>query len=115
MTSEPDPTLSRFIALLKELGGARLASGEHPNKELVEDVQRLIGELKGMFPQWEPIETAPRDGTRVLAYVPEYSDIPIVAAYSLEDQVWMTTHFEWLTWAPTHWMPLPEGPKGEQK
>lgn len=66
---------------------------------------------------WQPIETAPVDGTRVLLFVPPYGA--------------MSGHFDkygtgrrWNAHSainreaqPTHWMPLPEPPalEGEQK
>jgi len=60
--------------------------------------------------EWQPIETAPRDGTRVLI---------------ADEDVWMAVARFWpcnMAWTedaasglklnePTHWMPLPEPPK----
>lgn len=70
---------------------------------------------------WQPIETAPKDGTRVLAYWPDcYGNN---AACQVESwfgpwgkgnakMTWQSA-FEWADGHndPTHWMPLPEPPK----
>jgi hypothetical protein len=52
--------------------------------------------------QWQPIETAPKDGTEVLMYHPE-----------LGCAVWPSTENNGLgtTKDVTHWMPLPEPPE----
>jgi hypothetical protein len=68
---------------------------------------------------WQPIETAPRDGTRILVYDPSESEGgPVLAAY-WSDSVWWQD--AWMVWdcrsdgwqvSPTHWMPLPSPPTG---
>ena len=65
---------------------------------------------------WKDIETAPKDGTRVLVFSGDW----IAIAY------WKSDAQIWCVWdcedyfpsvhlvgddAPTHWMPLPEPPK----
>lgn len=82
--------------------------------------------------QWQPIETAPRDGSRILVKNRDdgydeqtgyrtYSNDIGVAEWSksgcCDDYGWISsfccdfvTRFE-----PTHWMPLPEPPKEEVK
>jgi hypothetical protein len=63
--------------------------------------------------EWQPIETAPKDGTPVLGY----RDVDGVMA-----TVYWTTWGGWSLvapggyaeeddWEPTHWMPLPDPPK----
>lgn len=68
---------------------------------------------------WQPIETAPRDGTRILAWIPRGNN--------KHEVIWMGTlpsgRVRWLfshgwisagDFQPTHWMPLPAPPtKGE--
>lgn len=70
--------------------------------------------------QWRPIETAPKDGTQIIAYW-DGSDGKCKGMACLS---WDTTYHHWkdpLFWRvcfprrpPTHWMPLPE-PQEEEK
>jgi hypothetical protein len=62
--------------------------------------------------KWQPIETAPKDGTFVLLYCPSslgsYMDV-----YSFtECGGWQCSNFEYSPYPdPTHWMPLPDAPE----
>lgn len=64
-----------------------------------------------MTDKWQPIETAPKDGTRVLLHSPDtHLYTPVLGT-------WVETKERWEEWGgyypcnPTHWMPLPEPPK----
>ncbi len=68
--------------------------------------------------EWQPIETAPRDGTNILVWWPSEMHCPVTAHYSTGK--WTNEPgFAWkfTGWGqekktePTHWMPLPEPPK----
>jgi hypothetical protein len=76
---------------------------------------------------WQPIETAPKDGRDIIVmYI--HIETPIVhAAFWLEDEDateetgWWT--YDWSEvsrtkmdehYTPTHWMPLPEPPNGDE-
>ncbi len=61
--------------------------------------------------KWQPIESAPKDGTRLLVFSP----VDGVVSSHWEGGVW-----QGLPWrsprnaakaAPTHWMPLPSPPE----
>lgn len=71
--------------------------------------------------EWQPIETAPKDGTRILAtgdgttvvtlwgkanHVPLYSWLLLDVPYDPEDYDF---------WKPTHWQPLPPPPTEQEK
>lgn len=67
--------------------------------------------------EWQPIETAPNDGTRFLVYRPNRVIIEacVPDGYGCGD--W---YFEGVMWSgvanamdATHWMPLPEPPNSE--
>lgn len=72
---------------------------------------------------WQPIETAPEDGTEFLAYYPEgkidddYENwIPVVAIVKTDercdlDRLEGNTYFMTPYGNPTHWMPLPPPPE----
>jgi hypothetical protein len=89
---------------------------------LLEEVARLraeIGRGAAHPPQaWQPIETAPKDGTRLLlARTQVLSGELIVVSGSwnsggsMHMPHWMTPV---LGFQPTHWMPLPAPPEGER-
>jgi len=77
--------------------------------------------------KWEPIETAPKDGTRILTYRPEGHDWSKVGIGDWDDDkyakkprpYWSDQNERILgvLWCrknqPTHWMPLPNPPVKE--
>lgn len=74
--------------------------------------------------EWQLIETAPKDKTRILGYTaercnncsPETSGMAI-CYWSAEDNRWAIGKMKtdgklvFRTHAPTHWMPLPKAPE----
>ncbi len=65
---------------------------------------------------WRPIATAPKNGTEILGFVPSTGRLVLqwnaVAFSATMKSEWLDTT-EGMPWEPTHWLPLPEGPKGE--
>ena len=60
--------------------------------------------------EWQPIETAPKDGTPVLLWaLLDWKDdlVPVCGWYAQSSRKWLC-HAAWLN--PTHWMPLPAPP-----
>ena len=70
---------------------------------------------------WQPIETAPKDGTLVLTCVEGVYYRPITGVWSsyhpnqAGKTCWRTSPVGGDKIAPTHWMPLPDPPKEESK
>ncbi len=68
--------------------------------------------------EWQPIETAPKDGKRIIVYCPKL-DGPKENIVSYQRN---GTNFPWRADEgnllqrdqPTHWMPLPEPPAGDE-
>jgi len=67
---------------------------------------------------WQPIETAPKDGTRVWLYCPEDEPTQVVGEWIEGDGYALWAYVDACMRdvvpegpSPTHWMPLPEGPK----
>lgn len=69
--------------------------------------------------QWQPIETAPKDGTPILGFADgeittvEWFQIGAIAGYFT-----LCVCGPWAVdgeWNPTHWMPLPNPPAQDQQ
>ena len=60
--------------------------------------------------EWQPIDTAPKDGTTVLGW---WADECMIVDWCVFVERWCSTHDseDLFMPEPTHWMPLPEGPK----
>ncbi len=69
-------------------------------------VEQLRADLKEA---WQPIETAPKDGTEVLALCCE-DHTQLV--YAMGEGLWKSVSTDRYV-IPTHWMPLPNMPKGQ--
>jgi len=72
-----------------------------------------LAETGRLIPEWQPIETAPRDGKRFIS-TDDYN-IEIIRWYN---GTWVVRRCsdpfydeEWDENTPTHWMPLPPAPK----
>lgn len=94
------------------------------NVLLASDVKRLVNaaHLSG----WQPIETAPKDGTKILVYATRFGweecGYQVVCAAWDGFSRWKiygcaeTRHWpQWLDeCTPAHWMPLPAAPEREE-
>lgn len=84
--------------------------------------QRQLGSQLKM--NWQPIETAPRDGTAILAYTTRdkfagFGPLPNIARWQITRFSQASSLPYWskfpLDFQPTHWMPLPEPPKSDEQ
>jgi hypothetical protein len=82
--------------------------------EAAEQIARFVDDA--LPPAWQPIETAPKDGTKILGYDPLAEDCVVIrwtgfGDFSEEAVCWR------IQWSGqenpdcTHWIPLPEPPK----
>ncbi len=83
-------------------------------------------EKEALFGPWQPIETAPRDGTHILVYPPTwYGEFASIAYWHSElsgrctEPYWKRTDalnriIMCLENPPTHWMPLPPPPQTKE-
>ena len=63
---------------------------------------------------WQPMETAPKDGTEILLYEPKENDEHYIfsGAYRTEyDEGWQCLEYDAFSHDPTKWQLLPEPPK----
>lgn len=71
---------------------------------------------------WEPIETAPKDGTKILLFVVTPKGDPWTVSVgqpdgwtSIETGRWDGSWLKEMAGEPTHWMPLPTPPNVEER
>lgn len=66
-----------------------------------------------VVPEWQPIETAPKDGTDILLCDVRAQNIIMVAGWHYDDGgfPWHTQDGQYNKDAFTHWMPLPAAPQ----
>jgi hypothetical protein len=78
------------------------------NQEKSDDVQYIRADL---VPQWQDIETAPKDGTFILAFGNGVAihNCHYIAEWS-EGDGWICSYSD-VDVTPSHWMPLPNPPE----
>jgi len=80
--------------------------GEDPRYREV--AERIAGAINSEIPYWRPLDTAPRDGTRVLGCDGEQMEIIYWANGWFNQSAEMSM---WRVFPPAYWMPLPPVPK----
>ena len=84
----------------------------------VREIERLRAELNDIaaalpgVPDWQPIETAPKDGEKRLLLVVDHGEWGDKVWMGLWADGWVLSYGKAIN-EPTHWMPLPEAPKPE--
>ena len=66
--------------------------------------------------EWQPIETAPKDGTKILGYDPSIiypEERMAVMDFSIIGWAACVGEGDYERYSPTHWMPIPEAPNAE--
>ena len=62
--------------------------------------------------EWQPIETAPKDGSEILLYFP-HSEVKVTGGYfdsHPRGNCWIAGGYMRKSLPPTHWMPRPDDP-----
>lgn len=67
---------------------------------------RLAAMQAPIVTDWQPIETAPKDGSRIFA---TNGDELVVMVYTI-DFSWVHESYSPIVFTPTHWQPLPKPP-----
>lgn len=62
-----------------------------------------------MFPKWQPMSTAPKDGTSILIFEADEGTTGTVRVARWRDDT-IPTGWTGSEHAPSHWLPLPQPP-----
>lgn len=63
---------------------------------------------------WQPIETAPKDGTVVILFNPDWDSVVSgrwTYSHRHQRELWALSGDAFIDPAPTHWMPVPPAPQ----
>lgn len=82
--------------------------------ELYAEIERLR-----VLTTWQPIETAPKDGSLILGVSANPEGCIDIVGWDSKAGGWSTGYFDreeyYILRDPTHWMPLPKPPKEGKK
>lgn len=107
------------------MNGQSFITAEKAEKPLIAFRFNLSLTKGSKMSEWHPIETAPKDGTRVMIFVPEFDPQQYVAEYGSTADLPKDHEDYWEGWCfsdeilinhckeepePTHWMHLPLPP-----
>lgn len=89
--------------------------------QAIADATKLRTRLAALEGKWQPIETAPKDGTAILAFFPgrrgyvARQDVATIHWVEWGGGCWNNTSsgHSIMVDEPTHWMPLPEPPSAD--
>ena len=123
---EPTPEMSKagFRVAKMDVTGAWVTDANEAYHAMLNAAPQPAAPTQVETQGWQPIETAPKDGTRILIYTPKATRQKVQEAYWVtpwedapEDECWWgTPHgpagrgYTILTKSATHWMPLPAAP-----
>ncbi len=85
---------------------------QHAYEEMLDSAVYLKRAMEEMEKGgWLPIETAPKDGERILGCYVKHREVFIVRwSTKLHDPQWIADAILFPIPTPTHWMPLPKAP-----
>jgi hypothetical protein len=106
------------VALMASISAARNKTAEEAVNIIATALHEAV-KAEREKNAWQPIDTAPKDGTRIMLVGGVYHGFPFSGYWDFSpyspDSPWTTvvgrhTLYEH---CPTHWMPLPSAPKSE--
>lgn len=86
------------------------SSSDPECQEVVDDLRAMAKAALAAIAGWRHIVTAPKNGARILAWAREW-DAPCTAEFNGYKE-WCV-HGSPFKYQPTHWMPLPRPPRGD--
>lgn len=108
--------------------GLDIARDELPRIEAVLTDLVLQARAEGSAPQWRSMDSAPKDGTRILGFIKETGEMTAIHWWSphrsgskanVQNGGWLLSvpgeYAECADVAPTAWMPLPVQPSQEPR
>lgn len=75
----------------------------------------LIVKAVNSYREWQPIETAPRDGTVVMLWWPYWRSRTVIGYYQSIAGTWCSNEALSDHEPPTHWQPLPPPPEAAEQ
>lgn len=112
VSEEMQELIDRFVSAVRNevtAKGLTYEPGRHARVVAEQSLLTTIAALEAQLPQWQPIETAPKDGTMVLIAWAG-GGYPRTSRWLHNSQGWAVATTQTLD--PTHWMPLPPSPTG---
>lgn len=98
-----DERLRNAVRVIKGLSSLRNPPYELPADSFLERAAAEI--ING----WQPIDTAPRDGTEIIVCQAGTGNVEFVRFYADGEAAWLDRTCDEF-FHPTHWMPIPESP-----
>ena len=121
MTEDDVMALARIASSENHYAGGRCVRMEFTPANILAFVAALPPPGRGMVPMdWQPIETAPKDGTRILGYGDvglESTPMAATVVFIDPNNYWRcdpneASEYDYERCTLTHWMPLPPPPHG---
>lgn len=89
----------------RELLEEHCPSGDYERSDVLDAIRAAAS------PQWEPIDSAPKDGTPVLLDHQDWHSRVLRGGWDAHEKAWRTHGFGCPATQPSHWMPLPAAPE----
>jgi hypothetical protein len=118
MTNTPDTSREAVEVLIASIPGAKSLQEVYDLQDKNAQTMRALlsraekaeaeNERLRAAQAWQPIKTAPRDGTKILSFVWTIYQGGVVVAHWDDNDGFIDCDSDF--WEPTHWLPLPEPP-----